>query len=414
MAKKEARSEALKLLGKVRLPRPAQVYDSYPHQLSGGMNQRIMIAMAISSGPELLIADEPTTALDVKVQREILGLLRSLRDSMKLSILFITHDISLIGSFADRLAIMKSGVIVETGAGDEIFRSPKNDYTKKLIRTVEELKKETPRGSASKEEILEIRDLSKTFDVTGGLLKRQRGKVEAVSKISLSLKRGETLGIVGESGSGKTTLARLTLGLTGRDSGEVIFEGRDLLNASKKEGRFLRKDIGFVQQDPYSSLNPRMNILETVTEPLLVHNMVRDRDALRERAGEMLRMVGLDKEDIFKYPHQFSGGQRQRICIARAAATGPKLLICDEPVSSLDIFTQVQILELLKDLQKKYDIGCLFISHDLRVVRYLSDRIVVVYKGRIVERNTTYGLFRNPQTGYTRELLEASGFKQVS
>ena len=408
--KRQARQDTYEIIQLVKLENPKQVFEAYPHQLSGGMNQRAMIAMAISCNPKLLVADEPTTALDVIVQEEILELLKGLQSSLGLSILFITHDLSLITRFADRIAIMKDGRIVESGTPDNIARLPQHEYSKKLMSTINELKQQRPERGRGARPLLEVENVKKSFVVTGGFFKRATGAVAAVDGISFGLSEARTLAIVGESGSGKTTLAKVTLDLIGADSGKVIFSGKDLFRLRGRELRSVRKEIGFVQQDPYSSLNPRMSILEIVSEPLIVHGLTRGRKAAADKAEEALKMVGLDPSGMRRYPHQFSGGQRQRICIARAIVPGPKIVICDEPVSSLDIFTQAQILRLLRELQEKFQLSYMFISHDLRVVKYISDEVLVMRRGKAVEYSSARELFSNPRHEYTKKLLRAAGF----
>jgi len=400
----QARARVLELLQKVGLRDAEQRLSSYPHQLSGGQRQRVMIAMALANKPDILIADEPTTALDVTIQAQILELLAELKASEGMGLLFITHDLGVVRRIADKVCVMKDGEIVEAGPVSEIFDNPQHPYTQLLLSAqASGVPDPVPEGA---EEIVSTENLRVWFPIQQGLLKRTVGHVKAVNDSSLSVRAGETLGIVGESGSGKTTLALAIMRLIGSD-GKINFDGHDVRKWSTKELRALRKDMQIVFQDPFGSLSPRMTCEQIIAEGLGVHGNPDGRDT-RTLVGEVMTEVGLDPAAMDRYPHEFSGGQRQRIAIARAMILRPKLVVLDEPTSALDMTVQVQIVELLRNLQKKYGLAYLFISHDLHVVRAMSHKIMVMKTGDVVEAGASEDLFENPQTDYTRELLAAA------
>ncbi len=399
-----ARARVLELLQKVGLRDAEQRLSSYPHQLSGGQRQRVMIAMALANKPDILIADEPTTALDVTIQAQILELLAELKASEGMGLLFITHDLGVVRRIADKVCVMKDGEIVEAGPVSEIFDNPQHPYTQLLLSAqASGVPDPVP---AEAEEIVSTENLRVWFPIQQGLLKRTVGHVKAVNDSSLTVRAGETLGIVGESGSGKTTLALAIMRLIGSD-GKINFDGHDVRKWSTKELRALRKDMQIVFQDPFGSLSPRMTCEQIISEGLGVHGNPDGRDT-RTLVGEVMTEVGLDPAAMDRYPHEFSGGQRQRIAIARAMILRPKLVVLDEPTSALDMTVQVQIVELLRNLQKKYGLAYLFISHDLHVVRAMSHKIMVMKTGDVVEAGASEELFENPQTDYTRELLAAA------
>ncbi|MCI4660534.1 MAG: ABC transporter ATP-binding protein [Neomegalonema sp.] len=400
-----ARERVIELMTQVGIRDPQTRLGAYPHQLSGGQRQRVMIAMALANNPELLIADEPTTALDVTIQAQILRLLKDLQRERGMGMLFITHDLQIVRKFADRVCVMKDGEIVEAGNTGPIFSAPKHYYTQKLLSA-------EPHGlaeplPADAPQIMAARDLKVWFPIKTGLLRRTTGHVKAVNQASLSIRAGETLGIVGESGSGKTTLALAMLRLIG-SQGEIIFDGQQIQGKKSRELRRLRKDLQIVFQDPYGSLSPRMTIGQIIGEGLDVHGLATAREDRRAVIAEALREVGLDPAMMDRYPHEFSGGQRQRIAIARAVILKPRLIVLDEPTSALDMTVQVQIVELLRGLQRKYQLAYLFISHDLRVVRAMAHRILVMRGGEIVEEGPADALIRVPKTDYTRTLMAAA------
>ncbi len=415
----------LELFREVRLPQPDRIYRSYPHELSGGQKQRIMIAMAISCNPSLLIADEPTTALDVTVQQKILLLLKKIQKARKMSILFITHDLGLVSGFADRVLVMYKGKIVEQGNVSQLFSNPGHLYTQGLLACRPPLNTRLKRlptvndfiegagKSATEiisgeerserlarlyqpEPVLRVKELIKHFPGT-----------KAVDHVSFDVYPGETLGIVGESGCGKTTLARVVLELIPPDSGTIIFKNEEITRLSREKMKSLRKHLQIIFQDPYSSLNPRLTAGAAILEPMKVHRLHGNDTERKEKVIGLLEKVGLQPEHYDRYPHEFSGGQRQRICIARALAVEPQLLICDESVSALDVSVQAQVLNLLNDLKLEFGLTYIFISHDLSVVRYMADRIIVMKNGRIVETGDADRIFTNPQNAYTSSLIEA-------
>ncbi|MFA3919573.1 ABC transporter ATP-binding protein [Ruegeria hyattellae] len=400
-----ARGRIVELLNKVGIRDPEERLDAYPHQLSGGQRQRVMIAMALANKPDILIADEPTTALDVTIQAQILELLADLQKAENMGMLFITHDLGIVRRIADRVCVMKDGEIVETGATAEIFDKPQHPYTRKLLAA-------EPSGSpkpvdASAEEVARTDHLKVWFPIQRGFLKRTVGHVKAVNDATITVRAGETLGIVGESGSGKTTLALAIMRLIASEGG-ITFRDQDVRKWSTRELRRLRKDMQIVFQDPFGSLSPRMTCMQIISEGLAIHQVDPHR-APRDLVAEVMEEVGLDPAAMDRYPHEFSGGQRQRIAIARAMILRPKLLVLDEPTSALDMTVQVQIVELLRNLQQKYGLAYLFISHDLKVVRAMSHQVVVMKQGDVVETGAAESLFENAQTDYTRELIAAAG-----
>ena len=394
----------LDLLAKVGIDEAHKRVTNYPHQLSGGQRQRIMIAMALANKPDLLIADEPTTALDVTIQAQILELLAKIQKSEGMGMLFITHDLSVVRRIADRVCVMKGGEIVEEGVTNEIFESPKHAYTKKLLNA-------EPSGIprpiiANAAKVIDIKNLRIWFPIVKGILRKVVGNVKAVNNANLNISEGETLGIVGESGSGKTTLALAIMRLIS-SKGHITFMGKKLDGLTNNQLKPIRRDIQMVFQDPYGSLSPRFTIEQIIAEGLDVHNLDEGQNR-RKMVENILVEVGLEKEMIDRYPHEFSGGQRQRIAIARAMILKPKLLILDEPTSALDMTVQVQIVKLLRDLQIKYSLAYLFISHDLRVIRALSHKVIVMSNGDIVEAGTNKDIFENPKSDYTKQLISAA------
>ena len=435
------KEKVLELFEKVKLPNPEIIFDKYPHELSGGQKQRVMIAMALISNPKVLIADEPTTALDVTVQKEILKLLKELQRENGMGMIFITHDLGVVSEIADDVIVMNKGVIVERGTTRDILNNPQHPYTKGLIACrppldyrLERLPvvKEFLEGKwidnnqvknellitdeernkqhellYSQEPILKVENLRTWYPLRKGVFGRTYNYIKSVDDVSFDVYPGETLGLVGESGCGKTTLGRSILRLVEPTSGNVIFEGIDITKLNNKELREYRKQAQIVFQDPYSSLNPRICIGDSIAEPMLVHGIEKDAKKRRERVCRLLEEVGLEASHYQRYPHEFSGGQRQRICIARALAVNPKLIICDESVSALDVSVQAQVLNLINRLKKEFHFTYIFISHDLGVVRFMSDRVVVMYNGKIQEMNEADALFNNPQNDYTKKLIAA-------
>ena len=459
VTEEEAKARVISLFKKVMLPRPEAIYKSYPHELSGGQKQRVMIAMALACNPELLIADEPTTALDVTVQKEILKLLKHLQkgssensenskfsensdnDPCSMSMIFISHDLGVVSEVSDHILVMHNGRVVEFGESQEILNNPKDPYTKgllacrppmdyrlkrlpivkefldgtwkedadfkqQLIVTQEERNKHL-KQLYSQEPILKVEHLKTWFPLKKGVFNRVYDHVKAVDDVSFEVYPGETLGLVGESGCGKTTLGRSILRLVEPSEGKIIFEGKAVMSLSGNDLREYRKHAQIVFQDPYSSLNPKMRIGDAIAEPMLVHGLEPDAKKRRDKVCELLTEVGLQPEHYQRYPHEFSGGQRQRICIARALAVHPKLIICDESVSALDVSVQAQVLNLLNRLKKDFGFTYVFISHDLSVVRFMSDRILVMYNGRPVELGDADEIFNNPKNEYTKKLINA-------
>ncbi|KAB2885221.1 MAG: ABC transporter ATP-binding protein [Albidovulum sp.] len=399
-----ARARIVELLEKVGIDNPERRLADYPHQLSGGQRQRVMIAMALANGPELLIADEPTTALDVTIQAQILDLLAELKARESLSMLFISHDLGIVRRIADRVCVMQGGAIVEQGPVAEIFASPRHPYTRKLLAAEPKGRPDSvPEGA---EEIVRTKDLRVWFPIRRGFLRRTVGHVKAVNAATISVRAGETLGIVGESGSGKTTLALGLMRLI-ESEGPILYLGQDISAWPARDLRKLRRDMQIVFQDPYGSLSPRMTAEQIIAEGLSVHGLDKGREP-RALVAEIMTEVGLDPATMARYPHEFSGGQRQRIAIARAMILRPKVVVLDEPTSALDMTVQVQIVELLRALQRRYGLAYLFISHDLRVVRALAHKIIVMKAGDVVEAGPADAIFDAPQTEYTRELMAAA------
>jgi len=429
MTGRQARARALELLREVGIPEPETKIDAYPFQLSGGQQQRVMIAIAIACEPKLLIADEPTTALDVTIQKQILELIAALQKRLRMSVLFITHDLALVGEIADYVVVMREGEIKEQGRVEQIFEAPRDAYTRALLLCRPQLTRrprrlpviddflkpgplaggaleERSRGLRGDEEIiLEVRHLGKSFYSREGLFGKREFK--AVKDVSFRLARGKTLGIVGESGSGKTTLALTLLRLRGESSGEALFDGKDLLSIPQKEMMLYKRRIQIVFQNPYASLNPRFTIGQLLMEPLQVHHIGSSESERRDRVYKLLEEVGLPEVSFFKYPHEFSGGQRQRIAIARCLTMKPDVLICDEAVSALDVSIQAQVLNLLQDLQDEYHMSYIFISHDLAVVKYMADQVMVMNEGEVVEVANSDDIYRSPQHPYTKKLLSS-------
>jgi peptide/nickel transport system ATP-binding protein len=430
-SREKARQKTRSLFEEVKLPRAESMLDQYPHQLSGGQRQRVMIAMAIACEPKLLIADEPTTALDVTVQKEVLTLLRTLQQSRNMGMIFITHDLGVVEEIADDILVMKKGVVVEYGSSTNVLSNPKHEYTKGLLRcrpnaeqkhlrllTVNdfELNNEPVQQTRNDKPIsddvfLSVGGLTKSYASTG-LFSKKTNAVTAVDYVSFDIRKGETLGLVGESGCGKTTLSRMLLGLIPATSGSIAYhlasnKNIDITKASEAELRGIRNEIQIIFQDPYSALNPKHTIGTALTEPMQVHGIGNSESDRRAMAVQLLEKVGLAGEHLSRYPHEFSGGQRQRIVIARALACKPSFIICDESVSALDVSVQAQVLNLLNDLKSEFGLTYLFISHDLRVVHYMSDRILVMNKGKIEEMGDADRVFNNPQSEYTRKLLSA-------
>ena len=433
MSKAESKSETLSLFEKVKLPQPEIIFNKYPHEISGGQKQRVMIAMAIACKPKLLIADEPTTALDVTVQKEIISLLRDLQQETGMSIIFISHDLSLVSEIAHRVLVMYRGEIVEQGNAAEVFHHPEHVYTKALISsrpsldvrlkrlpTIKDYLENTAAADIittaqretahlelyGKPPILEVRNVEKEYFFTTGLFGRQKG-FKAVNDVSFKLYEGETLGLVGESGCGKSTLGNAILQLDKATAGQILYRGRDITKLSTAETRTLRREIQIIFQDPYSSLNPRIPVGKAIMEPMQVHQLYKNDSERRQKTIEILERVGLGAEHFNRYPHEFSGGQRQRIGIARTIALQPKLIVCDESVSALDISVQAQVLNLLNELKENFGFTYIFISHDLAVVKYMSDQVVVMSNGRIEEMADADQLYADPKSDYTRKLIDA-------
>ncbi len=433
LSKSDAKAEVISLFEKVKLPLPKRVYKAYPHEISGGQKQRVMIAMAIACKPKILIADEPTTALDVTVQKEIILLLKQLQAEEDMSILFISHDLSLISEIADRILVMYQGNIVEQGKVEQIFKAPKHLYTKALINskpsmetrlrhlpTIDDFMKdkiETDIISSDERAthqsklyqqtpLLEVINLEKEYISKTGWF-REPESFKAVNDVSFKLYKGETLGLVGESGCGKSTLANAILLLDKASAGTILYKGTDITRLSKSQTRKLRKDIQIIFQDPYASLNPRLTVGQAILEPMKVHRIGTSESDRKDRVMDLLKKVGLDETCYNRYPHEFSGGQRQRIGIARAIALEPELIICDESVSALDISVQAQVLNLLNDLKSNFGFTYIFISHDLAVVKYMSDQLIVMNQGKIEEMADADKIYGNPQKDYTKKLIHA-------
>ena len=442
VTKKDARDRVISLFRQVMLPRPEAIYDSYPHELSGGQKQRVMIAMAIACHPQILIADEPTTALDVTVQKEILKLLRQLQQETGMGMVFITHDLGVVAEIADDVAVMHHGEILERGTVEQVLQHPQHPYTQGLLACRPPMKVRLKRlpivkefldgqwaGGAeqilqelqiteverqrhlqalyAREPLLKVEQLRTWYPLKKGIFGRVYDHVKAVDDVSLEVFEGETLGLVGESGCGKTTLGRSILRLVEPTGGQVFFDGMEVTKLDAAGLRAFRKQAQIVFQDPYSSLNPRIRIGEAIAEPLKVHGIETDRKKCRRIVSDLLEQVGLEAAHYDRYPHEFSGGQRQRICIARALAVNPRLVICDESVSALDVSVQAQVLNLLNRLKEDLHLTYIFISHDLSVVRFMSDRVLVMYNGKPVEYNDADALFEQPQNDYTKKLIAA-------
>ena len=404
-----AGAEALRLMERTEIPNAKSRRHDYPHQFSGGQRQRVMIAMALAMKPEILIADEPTTALDVTVQAQILELLDELQRDIGMGLMLITHDLGIVAEIADRVAVMQNGRIVEDGSVAEVFDNPADVYTKKLMAAIPGRASPRATNVAKNGALLRVTDLRKYFPVAKGIMRRPTGDVvKAVDGISFELAKGETLGIVGESGSGKSTATRCILRLEQPTTGEINFAGQDVTSLTGPELLTYRRQLQIVFQDPYASLNPRMSVLEIVSEPWAIHPNFCPPSQWLERATNLLERVGMSAEHLKRYPHQFSGGQRQRIAIARALALEPQLLICDEAVSALDVSIQAQIIDLLASLRDRLGLAMIFIAHDLPVVRDIADRVLVMQNGRIVEHGLTKKIFETPEHPYTIELLQAS------
>lgn len=433
LSKSEAKAEVITLFEQVKLPTPEVTYNKYPHEISGGQKQRVMIAMAIACKPKLLIADEPTTALDVTVQKEIILLLKELQNSFNMSIIFISHDLSLVSEIADRVVVMYKGEIAEQNHTKNLFLNPKHTYTKALLSSKPSLNsrlKQLPTiadylNNEISEEIitsedrkqrhdliynkpplLEIKNLEKEYFSTSGFFGKAKS-FKAVNDVSFKLYEGETLGLVGESGCGKSTLGNAILQLDKATAGTITYKGNDITHLSKQDLRELRKDIQIIFQDPYASLNPRIPVGEAILEPMRVHKLYDNDDTRRAKVVEILERVGLSEEHYHRYPHEFSGGQRQRIGIARTIALNPKIIVCDESVSALDISVQAQVLNLLNELKVKFGFTYIFISHDLAVVKYMSDQLLVMNKGQIEEMDDADIVYDNPKKAYTKKLINA-------
>jgi peptide/nickel transport system ATP-binding protein len=442
LSKKEATERTLALFKEVQLPDPSLIFNRYPHQISGGQKQRVMIAMALSCNPELLIADEPTTALDVTVQKTILELLLRLKEERHMAMIFISHDLAVIREIADDVAVMYKGEIIEQGTAVQIFENPQHPYTKGLLacrpdpkRLLKKLptvsdflnkNKETAvahlleinsfkpaeieqrrKNLYKNKALLEVKNLCTWYPIKKGVFGKSTDFVKAVDNISFDVFPGETLGLVGESGCGKTTLGRSILRLVEPTSGEVIFNGKDLLNLNKQELRKVRADVQIIFQDPYSSLNPRVTIGNALMEPMKVHQMLNNDTERKAYILNLLEKVDLNPQHFNRYPHEFSGGQRQRIVIARALSLQPKFIICDESVSALDVSVQAQVLNLLRQLQIELGLTYIFISHDLAVVKHISDRMIVMNKGKIEEQGFPEEIYNHPQAAYTKKLIDA-------
>ena len=410
MNRDAARREALELLRLVQIADAEKRLSAFPHELSGGQRQRVMIAMALANKPDLLIADEPTTAVDVTIQAQILKLLRELQEQLGMAILLISHDLNLVRKMAREVAVMQHGHIVEQGAADEVFRNPQHAYTKQLLAA-----QPKPKANGAKvgAELIAAQNLKVWFPIKAGLLRRVVDHVKAVDGVSIDIKSGETVGIVGESGSGKTTLALALMRLV-QSEGPIVFMGRHIENLKRAELRPIRREMQIVFQDPYGSLSPRLSVGEIISEGLDVHGLMTDEDERDAAVVAALKEVGLDPETRHRYPHEFSGGQRQRIAIARALILKPKLILLDEPTSALDMSVQAQMVDLLRDLQARHGFTYLFISHDLRVIRAMSDRVIVMRQGKVVEAGSAEQVFEAPREDYTKALLDAALHLEVT
>ncbi|MTE26098.1 ABC transporter ATP-binding protein [Winogradskyella ouciana] len=433
LSNSEIKTEVIDLFEKVKLPKPLRIFKSYPHEISGGQKQRVMIAMAIACKPKLLIADEPTTALDVTVQKDILDLLKDIQEETKMSILFISHDLSLVSELADKVLVMYKGEIVEQGDTSSIFKNPKHNYTKALIAarpsadfrlkqlpTISDfMSNEVDKTIISKEDrlnhhktlyaqepLLEVIDVEKTYLSKSGLFSKDV-PFKAVDGVSFKVYPGETIGLVGESGCGKSTLGNSILQLDKATSGIIKYKGNDITRLEKKELRELRKDIQIIFQDPFASLNPRLTVGNAIMEPMKVHNVGNSSAERKEKVLDILNKVGLESSAFYRYPHEFSGGQRQRIGIARTIALEPQLIVCDESVSALDISVQAQVLNLLNDLKSQFGFTYIFISHDLAVVKYMADQLLVMNKGKIEELGDADDIYASPEKEYTKKLIHA-------
>ena len=404
---RELNERVAALLDDVGLPDPHRCAGEYPHQLSGGMKQRVMIAMALAGDPDLLLADEPTTALDVTIQAQILDLIENLQERFGMAVLFITHDLGVAARIADRIAVMREGRILETALRKAFFDSPTHPYSHRLFAALPQRLKRRVRAQRTGDLLLRVKDLRVHFPIRKGLLRRTVGHVRAVDGVSLELREGCTLAVVGESGSGKTTLGRGILQIVRPTAGTVSFAGVELTFTHGRPLRRIRSDLQTIFQDPYASMNPRMTVDNIVEEGMIAQKIGKDRAWRQARVAELLEQVGIDPDHRFRYPHEFSGGQRQRICVARALAVDPRLIVCDEPTSSLDVSVQSQILRLLADLQESLGIAYLFITHNLGVVEYLADEVAVMYQGGIVEAGPVEQVFRDPRHPYTQRLLSA-------
>jgi len=408
LQKEAVKAKVVALFEEVSLPKAAERYDWYPHQLSGGQKQRVMIAMALACEPDLLIADEPTTALDVTIQAQVLELLKKIRKKRNLSILFITHDMAVVAQMADSIAVMKEGRLVESAPRDAFFSSPRHPYTQQLLKDTVIIRSEETREAAA-ERLLEVKGLKVYFPIQKGLFRRTVGTIKAVDGVSFSIARGKTLALVGESGSGKSTIGQAILRLLDITEGEIRFRGVDLAALDEKKVKPYRSRIQVVFQDPYSALNPRMTIGEIIREGMVsLQTGPSGKQAQAHHIAALLEKVGLEPEHLHRYPHEFSGGQRQRIGIARALAVEPELIICDEPTSALDVTVRAQVLSLLKSLQKDFGVSYLFITHDLSLIPAIADEVAVMQEGRVVEQGSVDAVMCHPQHAYTKALLQAA------